>query len=81
VLRLRHNPIAKRILLWVAHAKTPVKQTEVLQAILIQGHMVDFATQNKAWVDIRAACGPIVDIREGLVTFVHFTAKESVQFI
>jgi hypothetical protein len=63
--------------MWVTSARYPLRESEILQAIFIDHGKSDFASsQNKAWLDIRKACGPIIEIANGVVQFVHFTAKE-----
>ncbi|KAH6972433.1 hypothetical protein BKA56DRAFT_677385 [Ilyonectria sp. MPI-CAGE-AT-0026] len=75
--RLKENEAGQRVLLWVACAKRPVQQAQILQALLIKQSMQDFSMrQRKAWLDILAACGPVIEIRGGIVEFVHFTARE-----
>ncbi|RKK66380.1 hypothetical protein BFJ69_g15452 [Fusarium oxysporum] len=72
--RLQQN--AKKILMWVATAKYPLRESEVLQAVSVKHGKEDFnSTQRTAWVDIRRACGPIIETTHGVVQFVHFTAK------
>ncbi|KAK3323153.1 hypothetical protein B0T19DRAFT_198582 [Cercophora scortea] len=73
---LRGNEAAMKVLLWIVSAKRPMREHEILQAVLIKPSMSDFQSQRKAWLDIRAACGPIVEVREGVLQLVHFTAKE-----
>ncbi|KAK2927026.1 Zinc finger C2H2-type [Fusarium oxysporum f. sp. vasinfectum] len=72
--RLQQN--AKRILMWVATAKYPLRESEVLQAVSVKHGKEDFnSTQRTAWIDMRRACGPIIETTHGVVQFVHFTAK------
>ncbi|KAI8402109.1 hypothetical protein FOFC_17414 [Fusarium oxysporum] len=74
--RLQQN--AKKILMWVATAKYPLRESEVLQAVSVKHGKEDFnSTQRTAWVDIRRACGPIIETTHGVVQFVHFTAKSN----
>ncbi|KAF2494438.1 hypothetical protein BU16DRAFT_462815, partial [Lophium mytilinum] len=76
LIRIHGNPIAKRILQWVGCAKVPLTECEVLQALLIDSLMTDFTKQRKLWLDINAACGSVIEMKDGVVRFVHFTAFE-----
>ncbi|KAK3688870.1 hypothetical protein B0T22DRAFT_163143 [Podospora appendiculata] len=73
---LRGNEAAMKVLLWIVCAKRSMREHEILQAVLIKPSMPDFQSQRKAWLDIRAACGPVVEIQEDVLRLVHFTAKE-----
>jgi len=64
------------VLLWVVSAKAPIREEEILQAVLVKPSITDFQGQRRAWMDIRAVCGPIIEIQDGHVRFVHFTAQE-----
>jgi hypothetical protein len=57
-------------------AKRPLREAELLQALLIKPFSTDFQKQRKAWVDVQHECGPVIEIRDGVVRFVHFTAQE-----
>ncbi|KAH6962306.1 hypothetical protein BKA56DRAFT_622860 [Ilyonectria sp. MPI-CAGE-AT-0026] len=67
---------ARRILQWMACARCDMRQEEVLQALAVSPGKGDFSSERKQFLDIRKACGPVVEIRNGVVRFVHFSAKE-----
>jgi hypothetical protein len=63
--------------MWVASAKYPLRESEILQALVVDPGETDFTkSQRRVWLDMRKACGPIIEIANGVVQFVHFTAKE-----
>ena len=74
--RIKESQYAKKVLQWMVCAKTPLREAEVLQALLVKPLLTDFQKQRKAWVDVQRECGPIIEIRDGVVRFVHFTAQE-----
>ncbi|KAF2677177.1 hypothetical protein K458DRAFT_436809 [Lentithecium fluviatile CBS 122367] len=74
--RIKDKKLARRALLWIACAKIPLAKSEILQAILIRPLMPDFPKHRMAWVDLQTLCGPIIEIRDGMVQFVHFTSRE-----
>ena len=63
--------------MWVASATYPLSESEILQALSVEHGSQDFPDlQRQAWLDTRRACGPIIENANGVVQFVHFTAKE-----
>ncbi|KAF2179185.1 hypothetical protein K469DRAFT_801445 [Zopfia rhizophila CBS 207.26] len=67
---------ALTILLWIGCATYPLREEELLQALAIQHGARDFSKGRKALRDIQRTCGPFIEIENGVVRFVHFTAKE-----
>lgn len=74
--RIRKDTSARRILQWIVCAKIPLREVELRQALLVKPLFVEFQRQKFAWVDIQRTCGPVIEIRDGVVRFVHFTAYE-----
>src|SRR5689334_14237373 len=74
--RIKNDQYASKILQWIACARTPLTEAQLLQALLIKPRMSDFAKQNKAFLDIRRRCGPVIEVQNGKVRFVHFTVYE-----
>jgi hypothetical protein len=80
-LRLMKRPkereTARKILQWIGCAKTPLREEELLQALAIDSRLDDFKDgQTKVFRDVCKTCGPIIEVKDGFVNFVHFTAKE-----
>ncbi|OTA93779.1 hypothetical protein M434DRAFT_395313 [Hypoxylon sp. CO27-5] len=68
--------VVHTILQWVACAQRPLREEEMLQILAVQHGQVDFTKGRKVFRDIRKLCGPIIEINEGNIRFVHFSAKE-----
>ncbi len=68
--------VVHNILKWVACAKRPLREEELLQILVIDIGESDFARGRKDYRNIRQACGPIIEVLDGVVRFVHFSAKE-----
>ncbi|KIA75967.1 hypothetical protein HK57_00235 [Aspergillus ustus] len=67
---------AKRIIGWVACSPTPLMVQEIQHALAIQpGDLKPSSTQAMA-PNLDRLCGPIIEIRDGYVQFVHFTVQE-----
>ncbi|KAI0387921.1 hypothetical protein F5Y04DRAFT_274777 [Hypomontagnella monticulosa] len=66
----------RTILQWVACAQRPLREEEILQILAIEPGKPDFTKGRKEYRDICKACGPIIEINESTVRFVHFSAKE-----
>jgi hypothetical protein len=72
----KEKAAARKILQWVACAKRPLRQEEVLQALAIEAGAKSFTKGRKAFRDLLQTCGPIIEMSGEYVHFVHFTAKE-----
>ena len=68
--------VVHRILMWIACAKRPLREEELLQILVVDIGADDFVRGRKDYRDIRRACGPIIEVLDGVVGFVHFSAKE-----
>jgi hypothetical protein len=53
-----------------------MREEEMLQILVIEPCETDFTMGRKEFRDIRKACGPLIEIEDGIVRFVHFSAKE-----
>ncbi|KAF2179174.1 hypothetical protein K469DRAFT_694880 [Zopfia rhizophila CBS 207.26] len=68
--------IAIKVLQWIVSAARPLREEEILQALAIDTSATDFTRGRKYMRDIRQVCGPIIEISNGFVRFVHFSAKQ-----
>ncbi|KAI1416816.1 hypothetical protein F5Y13DRAFT_204160 [Hypoxylon sp. FL1857] len=68
--------VVRAILQWVACVRRPLREEEMLQILAVQPGQPDFTKGRKEFRDICKVCGPIVEINEGIIRFVHFSAKE-----
>lgn len=70
--------MACKIMEWIGCANSSPKTEELLQALAIIPGQEDFLKGRKVFRDILKLCGPIIEIENDVVQFVHFTAKECV---
>lgn len=68
--------IVRHTLEWIGCATSPLTKEEILQALAITPGEMNFAKGRKVFADILELCGPIIEIENGVLQFVHFTAKE-----
>jgi len=80
-LNSKERVMVRRIMEWVGCANFPPMVEELLQALAITPGQKDFLRGRKAFRDIFKLCGPIIEIENSVVQFVHFTAKECVSVI
>ncbi|KAI1378425.1 hypothetical protein F4677DRAFT_394594 [Hypoxylon crocopeplum] len=66
----------RTILSWVGCAVTPLTVREILQILAIQPGRQGFTGEPMVFRDVEETCSPILEVRDGFVYFVHFTAKE-----
>ncbi|KAI2471029.1 hypothetical protein F4781DRAFT_388511 [Annulohypoxylon bovei var. microspora] len=66
----------RNIMQWVACAQRSLREEEMLQILAIEPGQQDFTKGRKQFQDICKACGPIIEIDDGKIQFVHFSAKE-----
>jgi len=71
--KVREN--ARRILGWIGCSRTPLRSTEVLQALAVKPDNTSFSSGQKVLLSITQICGPIVEVHNDFLQFVHFTAK------
>jgi hypothetical protein len=69
-----------RILGWIGCSRTPLRSTEVLHALAVAPGNTSFSSGQKVFLSITQICGPIVEVHNGFLQFVHFTAKRQVKY-
>jgi hypothetical protein len=74
--RTKERKAARKILHWVGCARVPMREEELLQALVIQVGSPDFTAGQKVFRDICKTCGPILEIKEDRIQVVHFTVLE-----
>jgi hypothetical protein len=62
--------------MWVACAERPLREEELRQILAVDIGEDDFTRGRKDFRDILQDCGPIIEDRDGVLRFVHFSAKE-----
>ncbi|KAH0425605.1 nacht domain protein [Colletotrichum camelliae] len=67
--------VVKNILQWIACAFRPLRTEELLQILMIEPGAKDFTKGLRYARSIRLLCGPIIEEVNGIVHFVHFSAK------
>ncbi|PKX97986.1 uncharacterized protein P174DRAFT_508347 [Aspergillus novofumigatus IBT 16806] len=67
---------ARRILAWVGCSPTPLTVQEVEQALTIKPGSLELEKKVFASPNLNRLCGPIIEISDGYIQFVHFTVKE-----
>ncbi|KAF5674658.1 Nacht domain-containing protein [Fusarium circinatum] len=72
----RRRSLARSILGWVGCARSPMTLKEIEQALLVDPKFPSKLPKVQATVNVIQVCGPIIDIVDGYVQFVHFTVRE-----
>ncbi|KAF6815604.1 NACHT domain protein [Colletotrichum sojae] len=67
---------ARRILGWICCAPSPLTRREIEHALLIDPEDTDGEARVVSVLDVFRVCGPILEVVDDYVQFVHFTAKE-----
>ncbi|ETS84159.1 hypothetical protein PFICI_02184 [Pestalotiopsis fici W106-1] len=67
---------ARNLLGWIACSPVAMRVQEIQQALSINLADRDGYSQPFGRLDVRRLCGPIVDVADDYVQFVHFTVKE-----
>ena len=80
-LNSNERHMARKIMEWVGCAHFHLRVEELLQALAITAGQRDFLKGRKVFRDILKLCGPIIEIENDIVQFVHFTAKECVSVL
>ena len=75
-LPAKQKAAAQTVLQWLTCALRPLREEELRQILVIDPKAAAFARGKQYNADIRIECGPIIEIMEGIVRFVHFSAKE-----
>jgi hypothetical protein len=72
-----HRTKARRILEWMTCATRPLKLHELQDALAIRpGDLTIDDEQRPITVRLRELCAPIVEVKHGEISFVHFSAQE-----
>ncbi|KAF5584313.1 Nacht domain-containing protein [Fusarium pseudoanthophilum] len=74
----RKRSLAHSILGWVGCAPSPMTLKEMEQALLVDPKVPFKASRVQATVNVIQICGPIIDVIDGYVQFVHFTVRQYV---
>ncbi|KAH7255143.1 uncharacterized protein BKA55DRAFT_563482 [Fusarium redolens] len=72
----QRKKLALSILGWVGCSPSPMAVKEIEQALLVDPDHLFKQPRVQAKVNVIQVCGPIVDVVEGYVQFVHFTVRE-----
>lgn len=72
----QRRKLAHSILGWVGCAPTPMTLKEIEQALLVDPKLPFKPPRVQSIVNVVQICGPIIDIADGYVQFVHFTVRE-----
>ncbi|KAG4260120.1 hypothetical protein FPRO04_12431 [Fusarium proliferatum] len=72
----KRRKLAHSILGWVGCAPKPMTLKEIEQALLVDPQLPFKPPRVQSGVNVVQICGPIVDIVDGYVQFVHFTVRE-----
>jgi hypothetical protein len=80
-LNSKERLMVRKIMEWIGCANFPLTVEELLQALAIIPGQDDFLKGRKAFRDILKLCGPIIEIENNVVQFVHFTARECVSVL
>ncbi|RYC87009.1 hypothetical protein BFJ63_vAg10141 [Fusarium oxysporum f. sp. narcissi] len=73
---LQRRNLARSILGWVGCAPSPMTLKEIEQTLLVDPDCPFKLPRVQARVNVVQICGPIIDIVDGYVQFVHFTVRE-----
>lgn len=68
--------MARKILGWIACTPVPLTIQEIQQALTINTKRKEVPSKVLVGLDLVRLCGPIVEIIDEYVQFVHFTVKE-----
>ncbi len=72
---------ARNILGWVGCCPTPLTIQELDQALMVDVDNLDSSVRGSSNLNIVELCGPIVEVVDDYVQFVHFTVKEYVALL
>ncbi|KAF5668760.1 Nacht domain-containing protein [Fusarium denticulatum] len=72
----QRTKLARSILGWVGCAPSPMTLKEIEQALLVDPEVPSMLPRVQARVNVVQICGPIIDVVDGYVQFVHFTVPE-----
>ena len=66
----------RKILGWVGCTSIPLKIQEIEQALVVSREGVKGGAKVIAALNMPKICGPIIEVADDYVQFVHFTVKE-----
>jgi hypothetical protein len=69
---------SRKILGWIGVSPVPLSLEELEQALVVREGDLVGSVRVYSRLNLVQLCGPIVEIVDGFVQFVHFTAKEYV---
>jgi hypothetical protein len=75
-LRPRERNEAHIILEWVACSKLPLSKNEIQLAVSVSSGADPSKGNTESFLNILQRCGPILEILDEIVQFVHFSARE-----
>lgn len=75
-LRTHERYEARTILEWVGCAFCPPTVKEIQSAVSISSGVNPSRGTQGSFLNVIQRCGPIIEVLNGIVQFVHFTAKE-----
>lgn len=74
---------SRKVLGWIGSAPIPLTVWEMEQALSIEldeeGKMTSAVTPDLLSIDFVQLCGPIIEVADGKLQFVHFTVEVLVQ--
>jgi hypothetical protein len=70
--------VVRKIFSWLICARRPLKIIELEHALLIDSNDRELQHSRKLVKDIIELCGSVLERRQEYITFVHFSARESV---
>ncbi|KAH7077841.1 hypothetical protein BKA63DRAFT_509181 [Paraphoma chrysanthemicola] len=81
LLRINQQPPivrekARSIIGWIGVSPTPFTIHEIEQALLVQSQGIDGTAVVKSKYPVDRVCGPIIEVVDGYMQFVHFTVQE-----
>jgi hypothetical protein len=75
----RQRSKAKKTLEWITYTYRPLRIDELEDALSMEPCDFTLDQEKRSYIiRLRRLCGPIIELSGGVVTFVHFTAKEFV---
>lgn len=69
---------ARNVLGWIGCSPTPLTIQELEQALIVDVENIYCRVRVASSLNVIELCGPIVEVIDEYVQFVHFTAKEYV---
>jgi hypothetical protein len=73
----RERKQVRKVLGWVGCSKLPMRKREIEAALAIRQEDRRFFKGHRVFLNIPRLCGPVLEIENDVVQFVHFTAKQS----